>query len=116
MNNLSVTFDGTSPEHERTVTFNAEDVFSQRNEYNMQVIGADDNSVTGVVPGMVSVDVFSPKCDRAETTRQTADLSTGCRKFQLFEMSVERAVFSVTGLGAGLRVVVTCFRGDRGPR
>ena len=114
---FSATFDASSPEWQRTIDFNQEDVTAVRNEYNFSVIDAAGDSVSGTVPGMVSVDIWSPGADRAETTENAADLSTNCRKFRAFnDVSVSRAVFSVTGLGAGLRVVVTAIRTNRSPR
>ena len=105
----SVTFDSNSPESDRTINFGLLTT-KKYNEYNISVIDSNGASVSGTVPGMVSVDVYSPGSDRPETTQNVADLSTECRKFQLFKMTVHRAVFSVTGLGAGLRVVITAIR------
>ena len=107
----SVTFDGASAEADRTIDFGQ---FSSLlfNEYNLQVIDANGDSVPGTVAGMVSVDVYSPFTDRPETTMETVDLSTDCRKFRIFRASIHRAVFSVTGLAGGNRVVATCIRGN----
>lgn len=105
----SVTFDGNSPEADRTINFGPLTT-KKYNEYNISIVDNAGDPVTGDVPGMVSVDAWSPGSDRAETTQNAANLSTGCRKFQLFKMTVQRAVFSVTELGAGLQVVILAVR------
>ena len=109
----SVTFDANSPESERTIRFGSLTT-KKYNEYNVMVIDTSDESVTGTVPGMISVDIYSPYADRPETTDNILDLSTNCRKFQIFKVTVNRAVFSVSGLGAGLRVVITAIRSSDG--
>ena len=108
---LTVTFDGNSSEAERTVTFDSQSGWA-RNEYNISVIDTNGVSVPGTVPGMVNLLAFSPGSDRAETTANQIDLSSGNRKFRLFIATISRAVFSVTGLAAGRRVRVTCVRGE----
>ena len=107
---LQVTFDGNSPEADRTITFDNQSAWV-RNEYNISVIDSAGVSVAGDVAGEVSFMAFSPFADRPETTANNVDLSTGCRKFRMFLATINRVVFSVTGLAAGNRVVVTAVRG-----
>ncbi len=108
---LQVTFDATTPEADRTINFENQSAWP-RNEYNISVIDADDNTVPGTVAGMVNLMAYSPGSDRPETTANQVDLSTGNRKFRLFIATINRAVFSVTGLAANRRVRVTAVRGN----
>ena len=105
----SVTFDENTPEADRTINFGNRSA-SKANEYNISVIDAGGDSITGTVNGVVSLDAHSPFADRPETTANTVDLATGCRKFTLFIASINRAVYSVTGLTPGAKVVVTALR------
>ena len=107
---LYTQFDASSPESLRTIDFSGDSQTKKANEYNLSVFNADTTPVLGTVQGMVSVDVYSPGADRPETTTNTVDLSTGCRKFRLFYATVNRAVFSVSGLAAGQKVLVSGYR------
>ena len=106
----SVTFDVNTPEADRTINFGSLSGW-KANEYNISVLDSSGGSVAGVVQGSVSVDAYSPRADRPETTTTAADLSTGCRKFTLFYATINRAVFSVSGLIPGNRVQITAVRG-----
>lgn len=107
---LFIQFDGNSPESLRTIYMQGESQPKKANEYNVSVFNADGTTATGTVSGMVSVDVYSPGADRPETTANALDLSTNVRKFTLFYATVDRAVFSVTGLDAGQKVAVSAYR------
>ena len=109
---LYISFDGTSPESLRTIYMQGESQPKKANEYNVSVFNADTSTATGTVAGMISVDIYSPGSDRPETTSTALDLSTGLRKFRLFFASVDRAVFSVTGLGAGQKVAIQAIRAE----
>ena len=106
----TVTFNAASDEADRQIMF-GQLSGSKANEYNISVIDSNDESIAGTVQGMVSVDTYSPGADRPETTAAAADLSTGCRKFRLFYTTINRAVFSVSGLATGSRVMITAVRG-----
>ena len=107
---LTITFDGASPEAQRTINFGPQTSWI-RNEYNISVVDAGGVTVPGDVVGVVSVDVYSPGADRPETTANTLDLSTGARKFTMFLATINRAVFSVTSLQADAFIQVTAIRG-----
>lgn len=109
---LYTQFDGSSPESLRTISMQGESQTKKANEYNVSVFEADGSPALGTVAGMISVDVHSPGADRPETTANAIDLSTGKRKFTLFIATTDRAVFSVTGLGAGRKVAVQATRGE----
>ncbi len=106
---FTATFDDNSGVDVRSVPFGSSTQLDS-NQYNISVIDANGASVPGTVNGIVSVEAWSPGADRPEQTENTVDLSTNARKFQLFISSIEEAVFSVTGLATGNRVVVSCFR------
>ncbi len=105
----SVTFDENTPEEDRTISFGNRSA-SKSNEYNVSVIDAGGNSIPGTVNGVVNFEAFSPFADRSETPTVTVNLATGCRKFTLFIATINRVVYSVTGLSPGARVVVTAIR------
>ena len=107
---IRITFDGSSSEADRTVAFGALTV-QPLNQYDIRIIDANDNPVTGVVPGMVSVEVYRVGVDRPQTTMEDIDLSTNDRAFDVFFEKIRTAVFSATGLAPGNRVQVTCTRG-----
>lgn len=106
---LDVTFDGSTPEAERTINFGSL-TMNPRNEISISVIDSSGDPVTGTVAGMVSVDILPPDSDRPETTANPLDLSTGARTFTPFFRSVRAATFSVTGLDAGNQVVATYYK------
>ncbi len=85
------------------------------NEYNIAIVDENDAPVpeSETVPGVVDFGAYSPGADRPEAPSNTVDLSTGTRKFTLFFASIERTVFSVTGLPANRRVIVTAIRSDQ---
>ena len=109
-----VEFDENTPESERTIDFRlTEDQTKRANEYNISVTDAAGAAATGTVVGSVSAEFYFPGSDRAQTTMETADLSTGCRQFPLFYATVDRASFSVSNLTPGHRVRVEAIRGVR---
>lgn len=108
-----IQFDGDSPESQRTIDFRlTEDQPKLANQYNISVFNADLTPATGTVQGMVSAMFYSPGADRPEESANTADLSTGCRKFNLFFATIDRAVFSVTGLMSGQIVAIEAIRSN----
>ena len=109
---LTIKFDGNTPEGLRTINFEPEFTKLKANEYNIAVFDASNNPAVGTVPGMVNLMAFSPGSDRAETTANQVDLSSGNRKFRLFIATINRAVFSVDGLTPGFSVQVTAIRGE----
>ena len=104
----SVTFDEASSEADRAINFG---ILSRWkcNEYSIAVIDSGGQSVTGTVAGLVSVFIYSPGSDRP-TSLPAVDLSTGVRKFSEFSATVNRAVFSVTGLSSGQQIRITAAR------
>ena len=108
---LYTQFDASSPESLRTLDFSGERQPKKANEYNISVFNADTTPALGTVQGIISADVYSPGVDRPEPTANNVDLSTGCRKFTLFYSGVQRVVFSVSGLAAGQKVLVSGYRG-----
>ena len=107
---LYVEFDVNTPEDLRTINFEGESLYRKSNEYNISVFNADGTPAQGTIQGIVTLNAYSPGADRARTTANTVDLSTGCRKFDLFFATIERAVFSVSGLIPGLTLRVSAFR------
>ncbi len=110
---LYAQFDGSSPEGRRTIYFSATSVQNLGNEYNIRVVNTDGTPSTGAVAGMVNFEAWSPQADMPETPDNQVDLSTGCRKFRLFFATIERVVFSVTGLTPGRRLVVSAIKTGR---
>ena len=107
---LFVEFDVNSPESLRTINFEGESLYRKSNEYNISVFNEDGTPAQGIIQGIITLNAYSPGADRARTTANTVDLSSGCRKFDLFFATIERAVFSVAGLVPGLTVRVEAFR------
>ena len=106
-----VQFNSSTPEDLRTIDFRlTEDQTKLANQYNIKVFNADLTPAEGTIQGMVSALFYSPGADRPETTANTADLATGCRKFNLFFATIDRAVFSVSGLAGGQFVSVEGIR------
>ena len=108
---LTTTFDESSSELRRSLNFAALTPW-KCNEYNLAVIDENGDTVTGSVAGTVSVLLYSPGADRP-TTLTGVDLSTNAREFPQFLATINRAVFSVTGLASGHRVTVTASRRPR---
>ena len=106
---LSITFNETTQEADRSIIFGNQSSLKS-NEYNVTVIGTNGNSLTGTVPGVITLNAYSPFADRPEPSDETVDLSTNCRKFTLFRATINRAVFAVTGLPTDARVVMTAIR------
>ena len=104
-----VQFNADTEESLRTITFE-EDQYKLGNEYNVSVFNEDLTPATGTIQGTISALFYSPGSDRPETTANTVDLSTGCRKFSLFFATINRVVFSVTGLASGLIVSIEAIR------
>ncbi len=101
-----VTFDGSTPEADRTVNFGRLTT-NPRNEIQLRVVDAQGDEVTGTVAGEVSVTILPPGSDRPETTANPLDLSTGARSFAPFFRSVVSATFSVENLAVGNQVIAT---------
>ena len=108
---LYVEFDVNSPESLRTINFEGESQTKKSNEYNISVFNADGSPALGRIQGIVTLDAYSPGADRPITTANTVDLSSGCRKFDLFFATIERVVFSVSGLIPGQTIRISAFRG-----
>ena len=104
-----ITFDGASSVEDRTISFGSL-TMNPRNEISVSVIDAAGDSVTGTVAGMITFNITPPDSDRVEESANPLDLSTDARTFTPFFRSVRAAEFSVTGLGANLRVVVTFYK------
>lgn len=107
---LYASFGNDSPEGQRTIDFSGESLNRKANEYNMSVFESDGTPAIGTVAGTVTFQAFSPGSDRPETPATDVDLSTGCRKFNLFFASIERVVFSVSGLTGNRTLRVEAYR------
>ena len=108
---LSTTFNEASIEQQRALEFGS--LTNQKcNAYSLSVIDENGDTVTGSVTGTVSVLLYSPGADRP-TTIPAVDLATGTRAFTEFLATINRSVFSVSGLSSGHRVTVTASRRQR---
>lgn len=102
-------FNDSSPEEDRTVNFNMLSA-DKANEYNFEVFDGNGDPVDSAT-GTINFEAYSPGIGKPESPASTLNLATDDWKFRLFFATINRVVFSVTGLNAGYTVQATCVRG-----
>lgn len=109
--NLTIEFTADTPESLRTIHMGGESQNKKSNEYNISVFNADGSSARGQVQGVVTMNAYAPGTDTPRTP-ETVSLASGKRKFDLFQATIERAIFSASGLAPGQKVRVQAIRGN----
>lgn len=97
----------------RTVDFDKEKVKDHfANSYAVRVVNAAGDDVTAGVTGTVTFLAYTTGAGKPQSPEFDIDLSSNDWAFKPFFSYISKAVFSVSGLSAGHRVIVTCLRMD----